>query len=157
MGRFSELSTYKNEILLKLISNTNIVKALGNGQSNFLDILPISNPTSLIYNNIFPYAYVPEAETDEKAYITIIFNNYKLDKTVYKIGNIGFYVFAHHSLMKTDYNVLRTDYILNQIDTLFNETHDLGIGKLLFSRMGDVKLSRYHFGSFIEYKDLSFN
>lgn len=157
MGRFTELGTYKNEILLKLVSDENIVKALGNNTPNFKDLSPISNPNSLIYNNIYPYAYIPEAETDMKTYITIMFNNFKLDKTFYKVGNICFYVFSHFSLMQTNYNVLRTDYILNQIDELFNRTHDLGIGKLQFSRMGDIKVSKYHFGSFIEYKDFSFN
>lgn len=159
MSRFSELSTYKNTILSKLITNDGLVRAIYHNESNFLDasLPPITTPSSLIYKNIFPYAYIPEAQDEQKTYITVMFNNFQLDKAFYKVGNIGFYVFTHFSLMPTDYNVLRTDYILNQIDTLFNKTNDLGIGKLQFARMGDIKPSRVHFGSFIEYKDFSFN
>ena len=158
MSRFSELGSYKNVIISKLISNTNLVKAIAHNEPNFLDVsLPPIVPTSLIYKNIFPYAYVPDVEVEVKTYITIMFNNFTLEKSFYKVGNIGFYVFSHFSILPTDYNVTRTDYILNQIDILFNKTHDLGIGGAQFSRMNDIKVDKYHFGSFIEYKDFSFN
>lgn len=158
MGRFSELGTYKSKIIQKLISDDNIVRAIGISQKNFLDknITP-PEPHSLIYNNIYPYAYIPEAEDLMKTYITIMFNNFQLNKTFYKVGDICFYVFCHFSLQETNYAILRSDYLINQIDEVFNRTHDLGIGSLQFNGMGDIKVSKYHFGSYIRYKDFSFN
>lgn len=139
-----------------LVSNDNIVKAIGNNQSDFLNH-PSVLPSSLMFNNIYPFLYVPEAQDEQKTYITIAFRNFRLDRTFYKIGNICFYVFSHYSLMQTDYGILRTDFIINQIDTIFNKTEQLGIGKLQFDKMDDIKISRFHIGSYIEYKDLSFN
>ena len=64
MSRFSEISEYKNTILTKLIQNDNIVKAVGNINSDFLDTASISNPRELLFENIYPFLYVPDTETE---------------------------------------------------------------------------------------------
>lgn len=156
MSRLSEISTYKNTILTKLIQNDNIVKAVGNVNSDFMDTASISNPRELLFKNIYPFLYVPDAEEEQKCYITMKFK-FKRSGSYYKVGNIRFYVFAHQDILKTDYPWLRTDYILNEIETLFNETRELGIGELQFGDMDDMKVSSAHCGSYIEYVNLSFN
>jgi len=156
MSRFSEISEYKNTILTKLIQNDNIVKAVGNVNSNFLDTASISNPRELLFENIYPFLYVPDTETEQKCYITMKFK-FQRDSNVYKLGKVCFYVFAHQDILKTDYPWLRTDYIINQIDDTFNETRDLGIGEVQFGSMEDMKFSNTHSGSYVEYVNLSFN
>jgi len=156
VSRLSEITTYKNTILTKLISNENIVKALGNNVANFLDVPFTANPRTLLFENIFPYAFVPDTQEDQQSYITIMFK-FKKGKHYYKVGSIGFYVFSHKDILKTNYPWLRTDYIINQIDEIFNESKELGIGELQFNRMEDVKVSNVHSGCYIEYTDLSFN
>jgi len=157
MARFTELGEYKNTILSELVTNKNIVKALGNSESNFLDISPIDNPMSLIWNKIFPYSYVPEAQAEQKSYITVLFHGFRLVNGEFKAGYITFYVFCHHSLMRTSYSSLRTDMIVNYIDEIFNKTTNLGIGKLQFEKMDDIKIDSNHFGCAVTYKDYSFN
>jgi hypothetical protein len=156
MSRLSEISTYKNTILSKLIQNENIVKAIGNINSDFLNTSAISNPRELLFNNIYPFLYVPDSQEEQKCYITIKFK-FKYSGNMYKVGNVCFYVFAHQDIQKTDYPWIRTDYVLNEIETLFNETRDLGIGELQFDDMDDIKVSSSHCGSYISYKNLSFN
>ena len=57
MGNFTRLTEYKNNILYKLITNTDLVKALVINTESFLnDNLPNNfDPTTLIYSQIFPY------------------------------------------------------------------------------------------------------
>ena len=156
MGRLSEISVYKNTILTKLIENENIVKAIGNINSDFLDTPSITNPRELLFKNIFPFPYIPDAQEEQKCYITMKF---KLQRSgnMFKLGEIFLYVFAHQDILKTEYPELRTDYILNELDEMFNETRDLGIGELQFGGMEDMKFSSVHSGSFIKYVNLSFN
>lgn len=159
MSRLSEITTYKNTILTQLIQNDNIVKALGNVSPNFLDLPSITQPRDLLFKNIFPYAFIPDSQDIQNSYITAMFKfrNDTRSGNFYKLGCVGFYVFSHQDIIKTDYPWLRPDFIVGEIDMLFNESRDLGIGKLQFNRMEDVKLSNVHSGCYIEYSDMSFN
>lgn len=160
MSRLSELTSYRNIIISKLISNDNIIKAVGNNESNFLGV-ESKDPSSLIYSNIFPYYYalssLNQTNQEQKTFITMMFKNLRLENRIFKVSSICFYVFTHFLLMPTDYGSLRTDYILNQIDQTFNQTKELGIGELQFEKLDDMPFSPYHFGSAITYKDFSFN
>ena len=156
MSRLSEIPKYKNKILELLMGNDNIVKALGNNDINFLDTASISNPKDLLFENIFPYCFVPEPEDEQKTYITLMFQC-RGGKFYYKIGTIGFYIFSHNDLLKTNYPEMRTDYIVNQIDTLFHENQNFGLGELQFSKRDDIKVTKYHSGIYLEYHNLSFD
>jgi hypothetical protein len=156
MSRLSEISTYKNTILTKLIENDNIVKAIGNINADFLDTSFTGNPRELLFKNIYPFPFVPDTEDEQKCYITMKFK-YKPNGNMYKLGKISIYVFAHQDILKTSYPWLRTDFIINEIDKLFNETRELGIGELQFGGMEDMKFSQVHSGICIDYVNLSFN
>ena len=156
MSRLSEISTYKNTILTKLIQSEDIVKAIGNVNPDFLDTPSVTNPRELLFKNIYPYLYVPDAQEEQKCYVTMKFK-FQRSGNMFKVGKICFYVFAHQDIMKTEYPWIRTDFIINKIDEIFNETRDLGIGELQFGGMDDMKFSGAHSGGYIEYIDLSFN
>ena len=156
MSRLADITTHKNTILQALINDDNIVKALGTDTVDFLDQPSISDPRDLLFNNIFPYCYVAENQEDQKSYITIMFR-YKKSGRAFKVGSIGFYIFAHHDLLKTSYPHMRTDFIVNQIDELFHETTTLGIGRLQFNKMEDIKVSKYHSGTYLEYTNMDFD
>jgi hypothetical protein len=76
---------------------------------------------------------------------------------MYKSGNIFIYVFTHKSLMKTDYGMSRTDFLINKIDEVFNQTRELGIGKLKFESISDFIINDTYLGTWIEYKNYDFN
>jgi hypothetical protein len=157
MGRFEELSTNKYLILSKLIEDLEIVKCLVNNESNFLDIsLPEDfEASSLIYNHIFPYKYIPTIETTPKTFITISFN-YRSKGMSYKNGSIVFYVITHNSLIKTDYGFLRYDFLIHQIDEFMNSSRDIGLGKLEFYDMADFSVNDYYSGAYIRYRSTEF-
>lgn len=140
----------------RLISSENIVKALTYNDDNFLSQPTPENPTTLIYNQIFPFMKVPTAQDEAKTFITMKFG-YKPDGAFYKVSTIYFYVVTHISLVKTDYDTLRYDYLINQIDMLFNSQRGLGIGKLPFHVMDDFQINENWLGAFIGYKATEFN
>ena len=159
MSRLKDISKYKHEILLKLISSENIVRALVNNQADFLNpAYPLpENTATLIYNNIFPYRKIPDVTTVQKTYITTRFGGYRKVKNIYKTGTITFFIFTHTDLLRTDYGELRTDFIVSEIDQLFNDSRNFGIGRLEFDAMDELDINDSYTGMWIRFKLLEFN
>jgi len=156
MGQFAKLSEYKYNVLLKLITNNDLVKALIFNEEDFLNHnLGSFDSISLIYSQIFPYQYTMNIVDEMKTYITMSFGNYKYVNNVLKSGIFSLYIFTHKQLMKTD-NGLRTDYILDQIDTMFNKKRGVGSFSLELYSGGDFKVNDDYFGSVISYKFTDF-
>jgi hypothetical protein len=142
--------------MIKLLSSSNIIKALTRPETNFLDQPLIDDPTTLVYTQIFPYQRIPTSNDTAKTYITMKFS-YRPNGMYYKINTIYFYVITHISLVRTAYACLRYDYLINQIDILFNSQRGIGIGKLPFYEMSDFQINESWLGSYIGYKSTEFN
>ena len=157
MSRFAELGQNKLTILMKLIGNEDIVKCLVNNQFNFLDIsLPMDlDVTSLIYDSIYPYRFIPQIQTEPKTFITMRFG-YKPNGMTYKNGSIYFYIITHNSLIRTDYGMLRYDFLANKIDEMMNSSRDIGLGKLPFHDMDDFIVNENYIGIYLAYKSTEF-
>lgn len=154
--RFKELSEYKNNILIKIISNENLVKAITNCTEDFLDQPLIDDVTSIIYDSLYPYRYVPQTSTSSKVYLTMAFTDYKKLGTQYKSGKIYFYAFCHKSLVRTSYGCLRYDFIAEELDTMFSEERGYGLGKLEFDSMSDILLNDDYVGISLGYRIVDF-
>lgn len=156
MSRLKEISKYKQNILMKLISSDKIVKAVANEPENFLEH-PVDDPYALIYDQIYPYNRIPNVEEERKTFITIKHGGYKLINNSFKSGYITFFVYTHTKLMKTDYGETRSDYIISEIDELFNKSRDFGIGELKFDGMDEMPGNDKYFGQWIRYKVADWN
>ena len=156
MSGFAKLTDYKYNILLRLITNTDLVKALVFNEENFLNHdLGEFNPISLIYSQIFPYQYTINIADEMKTYITMSFGNYKYINNVLKNGLFSLYIFTHKQLMKTD-SGLRTDLILDYVDSMFNQKRGVGSFSLELYSGGDFRVNDDYFGSVISYKFTDF-
>lgn len=153
ISRFSELGQNKTNILMKLIDNQKIVKCLVNNEKNFLDVpLPENfDSTSMIYQQIYPWRFIPNAQTEANTFITMRFN-YKPNGRQFKIGSVWFYIILHNSLLTTDYGSLRYDLLLSYIDETFNSSEDLGFDELEFYDMDDIVVNENYSGVYICYK-----
>lgn len=154
--RFKELSQYKNNILVDIISNENLIKAITNNPEDFLDQPLISDVTSTIYSSIYPYRYVPEVSDQAQTYLTMAFTNYRKLGNQYKSGKIYFYVLCHKSLVKTSYGCLRYDYIAGELDEMFSDERGYGLGKLEFDGMDDISIGNDYVGVVLSYKITDF-
>jgi len=158
VSRFLELSTYKQNIIIAIIANSNIVKAIYNTDSNFIDqSLPSGfDANNLVYQQVFPYRFIPEISEEAKNYLTMSFTNYKKLGNQYKAGYMYFYVLCHKSLVQTDYGCLRYDYILNELDEMFSEERGYGLGKLEFNSMDDISFGDDYVGVSLSYRIVDF-
>lgn len=150
------ISEAKLIVAEKLIESDKIVRALSNNQTNFLDI-PTSNPEELIYENIFPYGFIPQTADEKKTYITLGTGQFERVESKYKSGIIRINIFTHQDLMKTDYGTTRTDFILQEIDELFNGAEGISIGQFQYERSGQLMVDNTYYGCYVEYKMWEFN
>jgi hypothetical protein len=118
----------------------------------------ISDPAGLLgYKHIYPYRFVPQAETDKSTFITLSFRNYKKVNVTYKFGYVCIYIITHRDLIETDYEFLRYDYIAAEVDTLMNQQRGLGIGKTEFEEMDEFIVNEQYMGVYLKYKIYEFN
>ena len=158
------MNQQKTEIMINIITDVNLLKAIVNKPENFLELdLPIeiqNDPSIIFYDNVFPYKYPSIVLTEEKVMVSFGFGNYTKYNNVFKIGRIDFLVFVHKELLKTDVG-LRMDYIINRLDILFNSNENIGIGVLEFQGFDDLQLpatmSESYVACVISYKILDHN
>ncbi len=147
MSKKTDFTAYKENILFKIIENDNIVQALTNNKPNFLDERIDIDPTSLIYTYIFPYRKSIKTLTEPQSLITMRFANFKPIGNKFRNGDIYFYIISHNSLVATDYG-LRYDFIFDNLDKLFTNSRDIGIGKLELYDVSDLDIDENYMGSF---------
>ncbi|OBG93880.1 hypothetical protein A9X05_09065 [Mycobacterium sp. E3298] len=157
MSRFKELGYDKLTIMMRLTNSQNLCKALFYNDRNFLDKPNIADPTTLIYEYIFPYKKIPDVQVNARSLITLNFSRYRPVGVSFKSGIIDFNVLIHKDNMRTDYGCLRTDYIVSEIDELINQTYGLGIGKVKFFAMDDILVNSDYHGITISYEKVDFN
>ncbi len=157
MRTINPISIYKNNIAAEVLSSDNIIKALVINEEDFLKKpLPQNfKSRNLLYQQVFPYAYVPNIETKARTYITMSFGDFRYINNVFKSGIVTFFIFTHISLVPTMYG-LRYDYISHQIDKIFNKNYGVGAFTLEINSSGDLNVSESYFGSTLSYKFTSF-
>ncbi|PIH59678.1 hypothetical protein [Paenibacillus sp. LK1] len=156
MSRFSGLSKDRLEVLDRLLSDTNILKAVVHNDTSFLD-KEIPNVDDVVYKHIYPHRFIPKTADEKKTYITISFGKFRPVGTAFKSGFVTFNVITHQDLYRTDYGCMRVDFIIQKIDELINQTRGMGIGKVEFSNSDEISLNTDYHGMYITYKLCDFN
>ncbi|ALS22308.1 hypothetical protein [Paenibacillus naphthalenovorans] len=159
MSRLKELTKYKNTIIERLVGNQNICKAVFYQDRSFLE-KPDVAPEQLLYENIYPYNYIPENADNlsvAKTYITISITDYRKAGSIkFKAGNIFINVITHKDLFRTDYGFLRTDYLISEIDDLFEGKRGVGIGTLEFMGAKEITINEQYMGAYLHYRPVDF-
>ena len=150
MALLKELTEYRSKIMKELCSNQKIVDLLRNEIDSSLP------DRTLMYTQIFPYAFTPEKTEDVKTYICFrVYVPEVFNKTVKKMG-IVFYVFTHQNLIRTE-DGLRPDLIAEEIEKLFNGSLKLGAGRLAIEGLDDISPASGFHGIALEYSVTEFN
>lgn len=156
MSRLANLSKNKNTIMMRILGNQGLRKAMYYPESDFLDKPDVPHE-QLLYKHLFPYRVIPNAQTQEKTLITLQFKEFRLVNQAFKSGYILINVICHRDVVQTDYDFLRHDYIISEIEKLANDQHGIGIGKLSFHEFEELDVDDQYLGQYIAYKLYEFN
>lgn len=160
MIKGQSITELQNKVFTKIISNSDIMRALVIDNENFLNATPTSaqlailnNPASLIRQQLFPYKKVTLSTENAKTYITTTWVNFKKKSNQYQLGLVYFYIIVPVSLEKT-FMGIRYNFIADKLDELFAEN---GIGKFEYYDRGDMDVAEGYLGHYIAFSILDFN
>ena len=152
-------SELKNQIMLRIISNQDIVKALVIDKEDFLNVTPTSeqaillaSPELLIRTQLFPHKNVTVKMNMDKVFLTMSFMDFEKKGMQYQRGMVYFHVLVPNSLEKTTEGS-RYDYIMEKLEEIFG---DRGIGKFEFYRSSDMVIDDNYMGSYVAFEILDF-
>lgn len=150
MAMMHELTEYRSKIMQLLCNDQKIVDLINDKPNS-----PVPD-RSLMYKNIFPYAYTPDAVKDTDTFICFrIYVPTVTNKTVKDI-RITFYVFTHQDYIRTSEG-LRYDLIAERIENLFNGNFDFGVNRMKLQNVDDISPSPSFHGVALEYSVCEFN
>lgn len=158
-GRFIELNNNMNYIIQLLLKNQNLLKFLYYNDYNPLSQPDISNPKSLLFNNIYPLPKIQEATEEQKSIISVILSNAHLrdDNIKLKDYKIIFYIMSHIDLW-TISGGIRPLLISHELDTIFNEIKvSQFVGKVLFGDWIPKEFNNKFYGYYMSYEVTNFN
>lgn len=147
-------------MLLKgLFNNDDLVKALIYIDPDFLSksIPSDFDRTSLLYDRIWPFRYVPDIQDEGKSLISSHWQYRSSGRNdTYMLASVTFYVFVHIDWMRTEHG-LRTDFIIAEIEKSRKQTDLIGAGKFRFGRTDDfiVDTGGKWLGGLIEYQAIN--
>lgn len=135
MVKFELLSDNLVTIMTQLTTNQTLCKYLTVYQGNPLSQPDLTNPISLIRNNIFPYPFLIPAETTEVAQIHVYYPRAKIDKRVIQNNRVTFDIVCHKNLWLTNDGAssVRPYKIATEIMRIFDETSIGKVGRLNFT------------------------
>lgn len=123
MAYLEEIPEYKVDLLQEFLKNDDIVKYIGNKSNDIYD------PVDLIGENVFPFPYVPDTETEVKTYICMDIYVPRVKDMLFKDVQIVVNIFSHKD-MGTYGGKSRVDLINIEVDKILNGNYDFGIDKV---------------------------
>lgn len=148
-----KLGEYKMEVLNRCLDSDNLTKLIHYRSADALFLPSVEDTFSLMYQNVFPYRFVPNPIDDQSTYLTLGVNGFRRHQEGFKVfddyqaGEIYFYFFTHVDLMRTDSGV-RQDLMLKEISKLFDGTRGLGMGELKLRYVNELWMHNNKFGGY---------
>ena len=158
MSRFQELNENIMSVLLKMIDNQNLCKLLNYNSYSPLSEADIPDTSSLLFDKIHPFPFTPKVDSVATSQINVMFDNFQIgkDNPAFKNNQLTFIILCHSLLWRMD-GILRPFAIMKEIDTLFNYTNGIGIGKMQFVSGNLMWVNENYSGYRVSYKIYDFN
>ena len=149
--KLDELFDYKNQLMMDLATNEEIVKLLDD--SNEM----VENPNELIYKRIFPYEYVPEIVEEGHSFICFDVDiQSSLNKTYY-LPTVYIWVFTHKNKLRLEEGGVRPDKICSAICETINGSRYYGLGELDLSSVKRFSPMQDYQGKVMTFQTIDFN
>ena len=122
-----DIGTCKSAIINSFLDDTEIMEVMLG--KKFTD----EQVENIVYNQVFPYLYIDETQTETKTYICCEVNVPRIPTNTIKDMTITIWVFCHKDIMKYSkkgYRGTRTDILADMIERNLRDSDEFGIGKV---------------------------
>ena len=122
--QLEEFFDYKNRLMEDLLTKPNIVQLLSD------DDEVADNPASLVYNQVYPFEYIPEIVQHGKTFICCDVDVQRSMNKTYLLPVLYVWVFSHKSKLRLPEGGVRTDKLVSEIAKVLNGSRYYGLGEL---------------------------
>ena len=149
--QLEEFFDYKNQLVQDLLTNEAIVRLLSD------DCVPIDNPETLVYNQVFPYEYIPYTVEHGQTFICCDVDVQQSVNKTFLLPVLYVWVFAHKSKLRLPEGDVRTDKLASEIAKEINGSRYYGLGELdLYSAKRFAPITDYQ-GKVLTFQATDFN
>lgn len=149
--QLEEFFDYKNQLMADLLTNDTIVRLLTD------DCTYINNPETLVYNQVFPYEYIPETIEHGQTFICCDVDIQKSVNKTFLLPVLYIWVFTHKSKLRLPEGGVRTDKLASEIAKTINGSRYYGLGELdLYSAKRFAPITDYQ-GKVLTFHATDFN
>jgi len=119
-----EFFEYKNRLMQDLLTTSAIVRLLTD------DGEKIRHPESLMYEQVYPYEYIPDTIVHGQAFICCDVDIQRSMNKTFLMPVLYIWVFAHRSKLRLPEGGVRTDRLCSEIAKAVNGSRFYGLGEL---------------------------
>lgn len=148
-----KLPQYKMDVLGRVLESKTLTKLLAYDSADALYLPDVEDPYELMYKRVFPFRFIPQITEEQGTFLTLGVNGFRRNQEGYTIyddyqaGEIYFYIFTHHDLMRTDSGV-RQDIMLGELDKIFDGATGIGMGELKLRYTNELWIHNNKFGGY---------
>lgn len=122
--QLNEFFHYKNQLMDDLLTNGEILRLLSD------DCKSLSDPSKLLYTQVFPYEYVPDTITHGQTFICCDVDIQRAQSKTFLTPTMYIWVFTHKSKMRLPEGGVRVDELCSEIAKAINGSRYYGLGEL---------------------------
>ena len=149
--QLEEFFDYKNQLVQDLLTNEVIVRLLSD------DCVRINNPETLVYNQMFPFEYIPKTVEHGQTFICCDVDVQKSMNKTFLMPVLYVWVFTHKSKLRLPEGGVRTDKLASEIAKTINGSRYYGLGELdLYSAKRFAPITDYQ-GKVLTFQATEFN
>lgn len=122
--QLDEFFDYKNQLMEDLLTNQTIVRLLSD------DCEVIDEPETLMYQQVFPFEYVPDTVEHGQTFICCDVDIQRSVNKTFLLPALYIWVFTHKSKLRLPEGGVRTDRLVSEITESINGSRNYGLGEL---------------------------
>lgn len=124
--QLEEFFDYKNTLIKDLLTNEHIIGLLN-------ESVPIADASKLVYEQVFPFEYIPDTVEHGKTFICIDVDIQRTVNKTYLLPTLYVWVFTHRSKLRLPQGGVRIDKLCSEIAKTINGSREYGLGELELS------------------------
>lgn len=149
--QLEEFFDYKNRLMEDLLTTKPIVRLMSD------DYEVIEKPERLMYEQVFPYEYIPDTTEHGQTFICCEVEVQKISSKTFLSPTLYIWVFTHKSKMRLPEGGVRVDKMCSEIAKAINGSRHYGLGELdLYSVKRFAPIADYQ-GKVMSFQAKDFN
>ena len=127
MARTSPITRYKRKLVTSIVTSPELIELVND---DYVEDGECVNSDDLIYQQIFPYYFIPETQTKARSYVIMKVNGLGIKNKIYNKAEVYICVVSHQEVMQAKGGGTRIDLMGEVVEELFNGRDDFGFGEM---------------------------